>query len=102
MSKPVPVELARLRGNPGHRPLRQGPSPSRPSEIPGPPAYLYDEFARQEWTRLAGELYDLGLLTTLDISSFAIYCTSFGRWRRAEQILSEAMERDSCAAQIFA
>jgi len=102
MSRPVPVELARLRGNPGHRPLRQGPRSPRAEDVPDPPAYLHDEFGREEWTRLAPGLFALGLLTDFDITAFAIHCANYGRWRRCEQMLSEAMERDPAAAQILA
>jgi P27 family predicted phage terminase small subunit len=86
MSRVVPYELARLRGNPGKRRLRAGPQPAR-TEAPPEPLDFLCEAAQAEWRRLAPELHRLGLLTVLDRSVFAIYCQTFGRWLTAERLL---------------
>lgn len=72
---PQPVELKRLRGNPGHRPLPPAPPAGKDPAIgaPQPPAWL-DQVARQEWRRLRPELERLGLWRKLDRALFASYC----------------------------
>jgi P27 family predicted phage terminase small subunit len=86
MSHIVPIELKRLRGNPGKKKLHAGPQPTRTEEPPEPLAFLSDN-AKAEWRRLAPELHRLGLLTLLDHSAFGAYCSSFARWMAAERML---------------
>jgi P27 family predicted phage terminase small subunit len=45
------------------------------------------EPAKAEWRRLAPELHRLGLLTVLDHTAFAAYCSSFARWVEADRLL---------------
>ena len=86
MSRVIPYELARLRGNPGKRKLNCGPQPT-PSETPPEPLSFLNEAAKAEWRRLAPELHRLRLLTPLDLAVFGAYCCSFGRWMTAESLL---------------
>jgi P27 family predicted phage terminase small subunit len=86
MSRVVPYELARLRGNPGKRRLQAGPQPARTEAPPEPLDFLCDA-AKTEWRRLAPEMHALGLLTALDQSLFAIYCSSVARWLTAEGLI---------------
>ena len=86
MSRVIPYELARLRGNPSKRRLHRGPQPARPAAVPEPLPFLC-EAAQAEWRRLAPELCRLNLLTVLDYAVFAAYCASFGRWITAERML---------------
>ena len=88
MSHVVPIELARLRGNPGKRRLHRGPQPARPDAVPEPPSFLSDE-AQAEWRRLAPELCRLNLLTALDHAVLGAYCASFARWVTAERMLED-------------
>lgn len=56
------------------------PEPRMDASILTPPDWLAAE-ARQEWERIAPELYRLGLLTVADYALFAAYCTAFARWK---------------------
>jgi P27 family predicted phage terminase small subunit len=42
--------------------------------------------AAEEWRRLAPELHRLGLLTGVDITTFAAYCQSFATWCDATEV----------------
>ena len=85
--KPKPTELKILEGNPGKRPLNfKEPHPEK--KMPGCPDWLEDE-AKNEWDRLAVPLFNLGLLTELDMASFASYCQAYARWKEAEEFISK-------------
>jgi len=90
---PIPLQLRRLRGNPGKRALRAEPEPAREPKCPEPPPFL-DSYARDEWWRVAPELHRLGLLTMLDVSPLAVYCEAYDRWRTAEEALAVMREGD--------
>jgi phage terminase small subunit len=65
-SRPMPIRLKLLRGNPGRRPVRgsfEPPQPPAPSE---PPDFLTG-YAREEWDRVAPGLHLFGLLTAVDV-----------------------------------
>ncbi|HEY2230005.1 MAG TPA: P27 family phage terminase small subunit, partial [Xanthobacteraceae bacterium] len=76
---PTPLHLKLLKGNPGKRRLRPEPEPAREPQGPDPPPFVRG-FGADEWFRTAPELWRLGLLTTLDTATFAIYCMSYMRW----------------------
>ncbi|MBI2855089.1 MAG: phage terminase small subunit P27 family [Chloroflexi bacterium] len=81
---PKPDRIRVLEGNPSKRPLR-GDSP-RPKGIPTCPSWLSPE-AKQEWRRVAPELARLGLLTRLDRTALACYCTCYSWWRSAQETI---------------
>jgi P27 family predicted phage terminase small subunit len=85
---PIPKtdEQEILEGNPSKRPLR-GKSPEPRQVRPTCPSWLSPE-AKQEWKRLAPEMVRLGLLTKIDRSLFAGYCSSCAWWRRAQEVLT--------------
>ena len=84
--KPKPTELKKLAGNPGKRPLnRNEPKPGDKSK-PTCPRYL-GKTAKREWRRIAGELYEMGILTKIDQTMLAAYCQAFGRWVDAAEQL---------------
>jgi P27 family predicted phage terminase small subunit len=87
--KPTPVRLKVLLGNPGKRPIRPEPQPLAFEAPPEPPGYLLPE-AAAEWRRLAPELLRLGLLTPVDIATFAACCEATGRWVQAVRLLAES------------
>ena len=60
--------------------------PTPDPEIPDAPPHLSPE-AREEWERLALELYELGILSTIDRAALAAYCQAYGRWVEAEEQL---------------
>ena len=80
--RPKPTRLKVLAGNPGGRKLNQ--NEPEPTSFATCPDWLTGE-AREEWARIAGELEQLGLLTAIDQTALAAYCSSFKRWRHAER-----------------
>lgn len=79
--KPKPTQIKLVTGNPGHRPTP--PDEPRPTaRIPKCPCHL-DAEAKREWRRMAKELDELGILTTIDRAVFASYCQSWSTWTRA-------------------
>jgi phage terminase small subunit len=84
--RPKPVRLRLIQGNPGKRRLPKEPQPEIAKTCPEPPLFVTGE-AADEWKRLAPELFRLGLLTQVDLGAFAIYCTTFARWKLAEKLL---------------
>jgi P27 family predicted phage terminase small subunit len=90
----MPTQLKLLRGNPGHQRLNKAePQPAQAPDVPEPPPML-SGYAVEEWRRLAPELYRLRLLTVADLMPFAAYCSSYARWRMAEEALARVAERD--------
>ena len=53
-------------------------------EVPAPPAWLSDA-AKTEWRRMATELLQLGVLSTIDLKVLEGYCAAYGRAVRAEK-----------------
>ena len=87
--QPVPSEIKRLKGNPGHRPISDDePKPLVTPGVPEPPDWL-EAYAKDEWGVVAPELHRMGLLTAVDLTAFAAYCQSYARWRTAEEWMSE-------------
>lgn len=87
MNAPKPTALKVLAGNPGHRPLNDA-EPKFERVLPKCPAHLKGE-ARREWKRVVAELFDAGLLTSVDRAALAAYCASWGRWVDAERHLAK-------------
>lgn len=87
--KPVPTELKKLRGNPGHRPLNdQEAKPKTLVRLPPVPSYL-DNLAKKEWRRTGKRLFDAGLLTELDETALAAYCQAYSRWVEANEKMKD-------------
>jgi P27 family predicted phage terminase small subunit len=84
--KHKPIKLRVLEGNRSRRPIPKEIEVE--SDIPSPPEHL-DEYAREEWYRLATGLHASGLLYKVDRATFAAYCDSYSLWRRATESLSE-------------
>jgi P27 family predicted phage terminase small subunit len=53
-------------------------------DLPDPPRFLH-KYAREEWKRIAVDLYDMGVLSFIDRAGFAGYCQAYARWRMAEE-----------------
>lgn len=85
--KPKPTALKQLEGNPGGRKLNNR-EPKSNSGIPVCPAWLLPE-AKNEWRRLAKKLYQMGILTVSDRTTFAAYCQSYARWKEANEHLEQ-------------
>ena len=85
--KPKPTRVKKLAGNPGKRSLNK--SEARiPASLPTCPTHLVRE-AKAEWKRMAQVLYSYGLLTEVDRAALAAYCQAYGRWVKAERMVTK-------------
>lgn len=89
--KPQPTALRVLEGNRQRRPLNER-EPLPPEDIPVAPEFLTGH-AKEEWDRLADDLYGMGVLTVIDVTAMAAYCVAYGRWRKAEADLDADIKR---------
>jgi P27 family predicted phage terminase small subunit len=85
--KPKPLELKVLHGTAMDKARQEQPKPRR--TMPRCPDTLTG-VAADKWRTLARELYDAGLLTTIDKDALATYCVVFARWVDAEAKLAES------------
>ena len=85
--KPKPTAIRRADGNPGKRGYN-GAEPAPPEGMPDCPLHLSD-LAQEEWQRIAGTLYGMGVLTTVDRAALAACCQAYGRWAEAEEKLKD-------------
>jgi len=85
--RPVPTRIKVLTGNPGKRPLN-GREPRPEPIIPDCPAQL-GPVAREEWQRLTTELANLRIVTALDRSALAAYCSAYGLWAEATEAIQK-------------
>lgn len=81
-NRPKPSALKLVEGNPGHRPINK--REPKPTGIPACPAQL-DQTAKNEWRRISRSLITMGLLTVVDRSALAAYCSAFSSWMTAEE-----------------
>ncbi|MDA1129587.1 MAG: phage terminase small subunit P27 family [Chloroflexi bacterium] len=81
--KPLPSEIKRLRGNPGHRPINDK-EPQPEPRLTTPPSWL-NQTAKREYRRMGKYLLKAGLLTELDDTALAAYAVSYSRWREANE-----------------
>ena len=86
--KPKPTALKLLEGNPGKRQLNMNEPRFAQKMPPECPDWLEEE-AQAEWNRLSGALFEMGILTDLDVVPFATYCQAYARWREAEEFISQ-------------
>ena len=82
-----------LRGNPGKRPARSPLEPTRTEECPPSPCHL-NAYAKEEWLQIAPELHRLSLLTLLDVSALAVYCSAAAQLRQAEEAIERMAKQD--------
>jgi P27 family predicted phage terminase small subunit len=75
-----------MAGNPGHRSIDDAPEFAR--VMPRCPDWL-NEDGRREWKRVTRELFDAGILTTVDRAALAAFCQAYGRWVDAERKVTE-------------
>ena len=86
--KPKPTALKVLEGNPGKRELNKSEVKPVRGALPECPDWLETE-AKAEWERLSKIMYELGILTVLDVAPFASYCQAYARWKEAEEFISQ-------------
>ena len=83
---PTPSAVLRLRGS-----WRGDANPDEPTPergVPECPAYI-EGVARSCWEQVAPMLDEMGVLTKADGVALALLCTTFARWRLAEELLDE-------------
>jgi len=85
--KPKPTRLKVLQGNPGHQKLPKNEPKPRPIR-PDSPAFL-SETARSIWDSLVDELDTMGVLTLVDASVFAGYCSAYAEAQECDKHLAE-------------
>ncbi len=86
--KPKPTAVKVLEGNPGKRQLNISEIKPAQAKPPKCPSWLEEE-AKAEWKRLGKNLFELGILTDLDVAAFSSYCQAYARWREAEEFISQ-------------
>lgn len=81
--RPTPLILRQLQG---------GKWRDRPQvaldDMPSCPSHL-DEQAKAEWDRVAKGLWELGLLTDVDVACLAAYCQCYSRWVAIEELITQ-------------
>ena len=77
-----PSALENLEGRPGKRPANKKEPKYADLSIEKCPDFL-DAYAEDERKRLAPYLKTNGLLTVVDLNTFAAYCQSYHDWRTA-------------------
>jgi len=80
--KAKPIHLKLLEGNRSHGPKRIEPEP--PPGMPECPGHL-DSYAKEEWEKISKGLHVMGILSVIDQTSLAAYCSAYSRWRTAEE-----------------
>jgi P27 family predicted phage terminase small subunit len=89
--KPKPAALKKLTGRSHHKQNPDEPKPERPSAVPPAPRWL-GPVAKGLWRKMAKDLWELGVLTEIDLDALARYCVCWERWRKAERIIKEQGE----------
>jgi P27 family predicted phage terminase small subunit len=80
-------------GNPGHRPLRDEPTPITRT-APTPPAWL-SPYALEEWSKVVPELTAMGLAAEIDQAAIAAHCENVSLMRNAAEVLAEMSANDA-------
>lgn len=82
-----PQSTKKLQGT--YRPDRDGGADDALSRTkPRCPSFL-DTYAKSEWKRVCNELYDAGLLRSVDRAALANYCQLFSTWKQATILVQE-------------
>ncbi len=92
--KPTPTALKKLRGNPGKRVLVTSEPKFDPVTHLNPPEWL-NEVAKSEWRRVAPQLFAQDLFSEVDHASLSAYCVAYSRWRQAEQLVQQQIDKSS-------
>lgn len=86
---PKPVKLKALRGEKGANSIRNvAVSDKNRDRVVEPPPHLQGE-AFAEWCRIAGPLFDIGVLTPLDRTYLSAYCESVGVYHDAMRAVED-------------
>ena len=83
--RPMPSEKRKLTGDAGRRGIPENePMPDKPKKLPMSPRHL-DKIGRKEWNRIGKLLHKLGLLTDIDMTALAAYCSTYATWVEAQE-----------------
>lgn len=85
--KPKPTAIKKAAGNPGKRPLNNLEAKFSPAMLTCP-AFLNAD-AKAEWKRVTTELYNAGLLTTVDRSALVVYVESWAELIQAMKLIKK-------------
>lgn len=97
--KPQPRALRLLQGGHPERVNQNEPIPPA-TDLPACPEWIKG-YAREEWDRLAQDLYGMGVLTGVDTTMLAAYCMAYSRWRNAEEVLDQMAAQDGVTRGIL-
>jgi P27 family predicted phage terminase small subunit len=88
--KPTPSRLHELRGDPGkrHRSRDGEPRPDALERVPPPEKHLHDR-AKAVWRRITPELVRMRLISKIDSSSLAGYCSAVATYEEADERLKK-------------
>ena len=88
--KTKPAAIHRRRGTDRKDRHKEPTKTPAAGTVPKPPAVL-SPAAKKHWKNLAAELVARGLLTTLDLSAFALYCEALAEYwlHKAELVKTE-------------
>ena len=88
--RPIPSELRKLRGS--RRPSKAGePQPHVGTRTPSVPAWLPEE-AKAVWHKYARSLWELRLLTDIDVMAFAVLCETMALYRTAVEMVGKGYD----------
>jgi len=83
--RPQPTSKKIVKGNPGRRPLpKNEPKPRISENIPSAPGHL-SKVGKKEWRRVTKELHPIGLITKIDITALAAYCSAYATWVECQE-----------------
>ena len=84
--KRTPSDVLRLRGS--RQAERRVSEPNPPAKIPKPPAWLEVD-AKRCWKKILPRLLEMRVLRQIDENALARYCTTWVRWRKANEFLAK-------------
>lgn len=90
--KPKPTVLKKLHGTTrADRVLNDEPDPPKLNELPSPTMPL-NKHGKKVWESVAPRVFALGLLTTVDVEAFSMYCYEVGMYKECrETIIKEGL-----------
>jgi len=81
-----PIKLEKKRAEMERQ--RAANTAGRRQTVPKMPSWLSEE-AKKEWRRVAKPLWEMGLLSDLDINTLALYCETWATYLRNLRVLQE-------------
>tara|TARA_Y100000593_G_scaffold34340_1_gene67365 strand:+ start:1177 stop:1653 length:477 start_codon:yes stop_codon:yes gene_type:complete len=83
---PTPSAVLKLRGS-----WRADANKAEPKPKAGKPVCpkWLDKNAKAAWRQLVPQLADMGVLTKIDGQALALLCQTWGKWRKAEEMIAK-------------